>query len=845
MKKTKDKPPASAARLLAVMNRSEDRLTIQSDFAEIFEELTREQGRTKALHWYWTQVARSFPLFIVKGLYWRFVMLKNYIKITLRNIRRHKGYSFINIGGLAVGFACCLLIGIWILNELSFDSFHADVDRIYHVIAHTDYENVTVPTLLGPTLEEEFPEIVETARFHGFYGGTILSYRDKIFYEDRLRIADPSLFRIFTFPFIQGDAGTCLDDPYSIVISRSTAGKYFGTEDPMGKTLILNREQAFAVTGIFEDVPANSTLQFDMLVPMSYRIATAGDWYTRWNNYNPYTFAKLGPNVDVEELNRKIEDVIPAHGGDEGDKLSLLSFRERHFHFYADITLVYFFAATAIFILMIACFNFINLSTARSANRAKEIGMRKITGALRTQIVIQFLGESLLFTFMAVAGAFLLVALLLPSLSRLSSSTLTISYGTLLPLAAVLALVTGITAGLYPAFILSGFQPVKMLKGTLRSGSKNPRLRKFLVVIQFSLSILLIVSVLVVYQQLDFIRGKNIGYNRSQLVKIAMRGGSQQHYDELKRELMKNSRVLDMTATQASLPYLSWHQGGFHWEGKEPDKSIEVSHNTVNYDFVTTFQLDLVEGRDYSRDFVSDVETAFLVNEAMVKLMGLKTAAGAKLSQGDHSRTIIGVVKDFNFHTLNKGIEPLVLRLDPTTANNVYIRISPGPVSSTLDFIRETWERIAPDYPFAYRFVDEEFAEGYRSLERAGSLLKRFAILAVFISCLGLFGLVSFTAEQRTKEVGIRKVLGSSVAEIMVLLTREYTIRILWASLIACPMAYWLMNRWLKSFVFRTEIGWGVFIVAVAGTLTIAMLTVSFQAIKAARADPVDALHYE
>jgi putative ABC transport system permease protein len=260
---------------------------------------------------------------------------------------------------------------------------------------------------------------------------------------------------------------------------------------------------------------------------------------------------------------------------------------------------------------------------------------------------------------------------------------------------------------------------------------------------------------------------------------------------------------------------------------------------------VTTFQLDLVEGRDYSRDFVSDAETAFLVNEAMVKLMGLKTAAGAKLSQGDHSRTIIGVVKDFNFHTLNKGIEPLVLRLDPTTANNVYIRISPGPVSSTLDFIRETWERIAPDYPFAYRFVDEEFAEGYRSLERAGSLLKRFAILAVFISCLGLFGLVSFTAEQRTKEVGIRKVLGSSVAEIMVLLTREYTIRILWASLISCPLAYWLMNRWLKSFVFRTEIGWGVFIVAVAGTFTIAMLTVSFQAIKAARANPVDALHYE
>jgi len=844
MKGRRHAPPSAAAWILARIARKEDRPSILNDFSEIHEELAALRGPYKARRWYWVQVLRSLPPFFFNNLCWSSNMLGNYIKVALRNIRRHWGYSLINIAGLAVGFACCLLITLWVLDELSFDAFHKDVDRIYHVLDYSEFENASTPTLLGPTLKEEFPEIAEAVRFHYFFGGDMLAANDKIFYEDRIRIADSSFFEFFSFPFLEGDPRTALADPHSIVISRAAAEKYFPGEDALGKTMTLNREHEFTVRGVVENVPANSSLKFDMIVPMAFRIATAGAWYLEWNSLYPQTFVKLRPGSRSEELSRKIADVIPAHGGGK-DKIGLLPFRERRFHFFSDIAYVYIFSATAIFVLAIAWFNFINLATARSADRAKEIGMRKVSGAFRAHIISQFLGESLFLSAAAFCGALLLAALLLPSFNALTGKSLSLSNGPLMAVATLFALLTGLAAGVYPALFLSGFQPVKVIKGELKAGVKSSRLRKSLVVVQFSLSILLMIGVLVVHKQLGFARRVGTGYDRDNLVLLAMKGGSQPSYEALKRELLRNPRILGVTGMRVPLPYFSWRQDGFHWEGRDPSQPGELSTNMVNYDFINTFRIELLEGRDFSPDHPSDAASSCLINEELARLMGLQKAEGGELRQGDRSYKIIGVMKNFHFQTLSRRIEPLVLRLEPEVANSVGIRFLPGHAAAAIAEIKETWERLIPDYPFAFSFFDDALESAYSNTERTGKILNAFTVLAVIISCLGLFGLASFTAEQRTKEVGIRKVLGSSDGDIIALLTKEYLKCIAWANLAAWPVAYFIMHGWLEKFAYRAEIGAGPFLLAAAAAFFIALVTVGRQAVQAARANPMDALRYE
>jgi putative ABC transport system permease protein len=844
MKGKRDAPPSAAAWILARIARKEDRLSILDDFSEIHEELVAERGPGGARRWYWAQILRSLLPFVFNNFCWSFIMFRNYAKVALRNIRRHWGYSLINIAGLAVGFACCFLISLWVIDELSFDAFHKDVGRICHVLAYSEFENPITPTLLGPILQEEFPEIAEAVRFHYFFGGDMLAANDRVFYESGIRIADSTFFELFSFPFLKGNPQTALEDPHSIVISKATAEKYFPGEDPLGKTMTLNREHEFTVSGVIENVPANSTLQFDMIVPMAFRIATAGAWYLEWNSFYPQTFVKLRPGCRGEELNGKIADVIRAHGGGEV-KISLLPFRERRFHLYSDIAYVYIFSATAIFVLAIAWFNFINLATARSADRAKEIGMRKISGAFRTHILSQFLGESLFLSFAAFCGALLLTALLLPSFNALTGKGLAMSHGPLIPIGAFFALLTGLAAGVYPALFLSGFEPVKVIKGELRAGVKSSRLRKSLVVVQFSLSILLTIGVLVVHKQLGFARRVGTGYDRENLVLLAMKGGSKASYEALKRGLLENPRILGVTGMRVRLPYFSWRQDGFHWEGRDPGQPGELSTNMVNYDFIKTFRIELVEGRDFARDYPSDAASSCLINEELARLMGLQKAEGRELRQGDRSYRIIGVMKDFHFQTLSRRIEPLVLRLEPEVADIVGVRISPGSVSAAVADIKKTWERLIPDYPFAYSFFDDVLESGYNDTERTGTILNAFTFLAVIISCLGLFGLASFTAEQRTKEVGIRKVLGSSVPDIISLLTKEYLKCIAWANLAAWPVAYFIMHGWLRKFAYRAEIGIGPFLLSAAAAFAIAVVTVSRQAIVAARANPIDSLRYE
>jgi putative ABC transport system permease protein len=773
------------------------------------------------------------------------IMFKNFVLIALRNMRRHKGYSFINLSGLVVGFACCLLIAFWIHDELSTDAFHSDIDRTYHVLAHKDFEASTTPALLGPALKEEFPEIEDAVRLHQLFGGAVLTRGDRSFHENGLRSADPSFFSFFTFSFIKGDPRTALQDPHSIVISRASAEKYFAGEDPIGKTLTLNHEHEFTVTGVFENVPDNSTLRFDMVVPMAFLIATSGDWYLDWGNFFPTTFVKLRPGSLVEDVAAKIADVVPAHGGGRGVRLSLLPFRQRYFHFFSNIVYIYIFGGIALLVLVIAGLNFINLSTARSAGRAREIGVRKVSGATRAHLTFRFLGESILLSFIAVVGALLLATAILPFFSALTGRAPALSAWPWIPMALVFALFTGAAAGIYPAFVLSGFQPVRAIKGERAAGRGSQKLRRLLVVVQFLLTISLMIGAFVVHGQFGFIRTADIGYNKDHLVRIPMKAGSQRQFHALKNDLLGDERILAVTATQAGLPFLGWRQSGFSWTGSDRAQPTTVSFNMVNDDFLKTFQIELVEGRDFSREFPADAESGCIVNEAMLKLMGLKNAEGAELRQADRSYRIIGVVRNFHFHSLRNLIEPLVLRFNPETAGYAYVRISPGALRSGLDVIGQAWKQLIPGYPFDYSFMDDEYEIGYRSLKRAETLLNVFALLAVVLSGLGLFGLAAFTAEQRTKELGIRKVLGSGVSGIILLLTKEYMKYVAWAAALAWPLSYFIMRGWLEGFAYRVRLGFGVFILSAIAAFSIALFSVSFQAVRSAITNPVDALRHE
>jgi hypothetical protein len=607
----------------------------------------------------------------------------------------------------------------------------------------------------------------------------------------------------------------------------------------------MNQEHELTVSGVIDNKLNNSTLPFDMLMPMEFRVLTEGDWYTAWTNFFVYTFVKLREDTSPEALNAKIADVVKRYGGREDSVLALLPFGERYFFFYSEKSNIFVFLTVAAFILMIACFNFMNLSTARSAKRAKEIGMRKIVGAFRKHIIYQFLGESLFFSFTAVILALVLVALLLPLFNTLTGKEILLNQRFILPASIGLALFTGLAAGSYPALFLSAFQPVKVLKGKLKSGTKSSVLRKSLVVAQFTLSILLIIGMFVVYKQIDYFRGIGTGYNKDHIVSIPMGRGSEQSYQTIKNELLRDSQILGITGTAAALPYFFWHQGGFHWEGKDPNKEISLSFNAVDYDFVETLKMKIVDGRSFSREFASDESASYLVNEEMVKLIGKESVVGETLMHTVHPGSIIGVVENFHFQSYRNQIEPLILRLQPEVVDNLLIRIPPENVSSSLKLIEETWKRIIPGYPFEYSFLDDDFDRSFRAMERTGQILNSFAVLAVIISCLGLFGLASFAAEERTKEIGIRKVLGSSASGIVLLLTKDFSRCILYATLIAWPLGYFVMNSWLGNFAYRTKIGFSILIFSSTLTLTISLLTVSYQSIKAALANPVDSLRYE
>ncbi len=785
-------------------------------------------------------------------------MLKNYLKIALRNIRRQKGYSFINIAGLAIGMACCILILLWVQDELSYDRFHENAGDIYRVIQDikfADHDTTWAITQgpLGPSLKADFPEIINATRITG--RGFRLTYGDKSF-DEALRMADGSIFEMFTFPLVKGDPATALSDPHSIVITEEMAEKYFGEEDPLGKTIKADNQWDFQVTGILKKVPRNSHLQFDFLIPFIFGRELN---YTvdNWRNSQFRTYVQLKNGVPVQEVIQKISGYLYEKPTLEKDaKLNLQPLTRIHLYSnyefdsaHGDITYVTIFSIIAFFILFIACINFMNLATAKSGNRAKEVGMRKVAGAHKTDIVRQFYGESILLAFIALLVALTIVWLLLPTFNNLAAKELSMGVsGNIVVLLGLLGitLLTGVISGSYPALFLSAFQPVKILKGSLQSGSKGSVFRKILVVFQFALTILLIVCTIVVYNQLNYMRNMKLGYNKEYMIYKGMRGDVRAKFDSVKNELLQNPNILGVTASSSVPTYgYTFSNSLWRWEGQDPNEETLMRAVFVDLDYFKTFGMEIVEGRSYSKEFPTDATEAIMVNEEAVRVMGMESPIGKRLSIGDNNLKIIGVVKNYHFRSLRQEIDPLILICLPNQCGVLFARLKSENMPETIGYMENIWKEFAPGHPFNYRFLDEALDDLYRSEQRIGTILRYFSILAIFISCLGLFGLASFMAEQRTKEIGIRKVLGASVSNIVLLLSREFTKWVLLANIIAWPVAYYAMYKWLQSYAYSTNIALWSFILSGVIALVIATVAVSYQSIKAAVTNPADSLRYE
>jgi ABC-type antimicrobial peptide transport system permease subunit len=838
------------------------------DLEEAYAELVEESGLFRANTWLWVQIIKLCFGTIRTSIIWRCIMLKNYFKITFRITKQHKEYSFINIAGLALGIACCLLILFWVQDELSFDRFHENVDHLYRITEDLDFEGemlhiARTPSAVASALLEEIPEIVNSTIYLPA-PSLLVTHGENNFYESGIAFAGPSFFEMFTFPFIKGNQDSALEDVSSIVITADVAEKYFDREDPIDKTLRINNKQDFIIRGVLENVPGNSHLKFNFLLPFAALENMREDVGIRWrpvmDNWRVnfyFTYIQVAEHTDIDALDNKIVDFIKEHSSITTTTLHVQPIKRIHLHsdLVADvegngsIKHVYIFSIIAFFVLVIACINFMNLTTAYAAKRAKEVGMRKISGAKRGQIINQFLGESIFLSFFALILAVFIVLLFLPAFNSLSGKELSLdatnSVGILLILM-ITTVTTGILAGSYPAFFLSSFLPINILRGSGKSGPRKMASRRFLVVIQFAFSVFLIVATFVVHNQLHFIQNSHLGFDRDHVVSIRLRGETAQYFPSVKNELLKNPNILGVTAANQLPTHIIYSLGGANWEGKNPEDDVLFNFITVDYDFIQTLNLQVVEGRAFSKEYQSDRTTAFILNEKAAEFIGKESLVGESFSFFGRKGEIIGVVKNFHFDNFYNEIRPLVMLYESPSSDNFLIaKISGENISENLAFIEEAWNKTVPFYPFKLRFLDEEFNRQYQSEKRMGKLFNYFAFLSVFIASLGLFGLVSFMANQRTKEIGIRRVVGASIADIVRILTKEFALLVGIANVIAWPAAYYFMNKWLDNFVFRSHIQMWMFLSSAIIAFVIAFLSVSYKTIKAAKANPVDSLRYE
>jgi putative ABC transport system permease protein len=811
-------------------------------------------------------------------------MLKNYFRIAVRNLIKNKIFSFINIFGLAVGLSCCMLIAAFLFDELSFDKYPEHANQIYRIGLQikqnggvADYPQVDVA--VGAGIKNTFPEVLASTRINN-QGDAFVHYSDKQFKEQHIAFCDSNFLQLFSIPLIAGDDKTALIAPNSIVITKSFAKKYFGGEEALGKALTIGRT-AFKVTGIIDKVPDNSHFHYDAFISMtSNNYAVNGH---TWSNLGFYTYFLLNKDADAKKLEAKFPELItkyvaPEAGRDMGISLAEAQKTVNSWHFYlmpvtdihlhsntkyeldanGDIQYVYIFGALAVFILLLACVNFTNLSTASSAKRSREVGIRKVLGSVKDQLIFQFLTESVLLTCCAMLFALLFVYLLLPSFNHLSGKHISIlfflNYKALIAAVGLIFFV-GILAGIYPAFFLSSFETISVLKGaSSNTPAKRSGLRSGLVVFQFMISTALIIATIVVYQQLHFMQNKKLGYDKEQVLVLQDTYGLDSNQYAFKQKLLRDSRVVNATVSRdVPVGRGDGDMGGsqvYAKENKANENESEIHANffRVDYDYISTLGMKIIAGRNFSKDFHSDSSATVVINEAAVRDLGWKDNNSALnkiiISSGQHEYNVIGVVQDFNYASAKQKIAPVMMMLG-RNSGGIMVKVKTADIESFLADVKKDWNGYNARTPFAYYFLDDKFATLYAAEEKTGQIFTMFAVIAVLIASLGLFGLVAFTTEQRTKEIGIRKVLGASINQVLVLLSKEFLLLVCVAFIISIPVTWWAMYNWLNNFAYRINMSWWIFLAAGLLAVLIALMAISFLAIKAAVANPVKSLRTE
>jgi predicted permease len=785
-------------------------------------------------------------------------MIRHYLTMTFRTINRAKGYFLINLAGLTAGLTCTLLIFLWVRDELRMDKFHAKDARLFQVMEFQSYaDNImtttSTPGLLAETLKAEIPEI-EYAATTTWIDPNTLSVDEKNVKAKGYHVGS-DYFNILSFPLLQGNPDDVLADKYSIVISEDLAIRLFGSaEDVIGKTVVVQHDEAFRVSGVFGGTPANSSLQFDFVLNFE-QFKDDNQWVTYWGNNGPGTLVILREGSSPDDVTAKIKDFVKFREEQSNVELFLKPFSERYLHGkYVNgkpaggrIEYVRLFSVIAIFILLIACINFMNLATARASRKAKEVGIKKSVGAPRSSLVVQFMSESILTAFLALLIALLAVYLFLPEFNRITDKRMVFDLldPELMGWSALVVVLTGLLAGSYPALYLSRFRPAVVLKGEVKGSWEELLARRGLVVFQFLLAVVLIVSVLVIYRQIDFVQSKNLGYEKDNLIRFPIEGRLDSTRETFLDELRRIPGVIAASGLGHSLIGRNNNTSGLDWEGKDPEVRILFENMAVDYETLETLGVEVIEGRGYSREFVADT-SKIVFNEAGIRAMGLADPIGKTIRLWDeYDLQIIGVVKDFHFQSLHDAVNPLFFRLSPRNTWNVMVRIDGSSVKETLERISNFYAEYNPGFTLEHTFLDDEYARQYAAEQRVASLSWYFSGLAILISCLGLFGLAAFTAERRQKEIGIRKAMGASSPGIVLLLSGDFTRMVLISILVGLPLSYWLLGRWLERFAFHIELEAWFFIAAGGVALIIAWITVASQAFRAARVNPVDCLRDE
>ena len=855
----------------------------EGDLEEEYAEISGAQGRIRAWIWAWFEAVRSAPVFTVYYSRWSTAMLLHHLKTAFRNLKRKKTYSFINVTGLAIGLTVSVLILLYIKNELTYDHCHEKSRRVYRIVTALDvpnrhYETATTVGPIGPMLAESVPGVIDACRFR-YSGRVIISYEDHLIREEGFCYTDPSITDIFTLRVIEGNTETFLDAPFSLLLTQEMARRIFGSADPMGKLIKIDNQHEYAVTGIIERLPENSHFKFNMLASMATleRIGAPYEKPDQWFGFNFHSYIEVLENTNPEDVIEKAMALVHENTAQFAEqlgvtiKLSLQPMRRIHLHSHLEgeleppgnITMIRIFTTVALFILLIACINFMNLSTAQSVHRAREVGMRKVCGAFKRRLVWQFLGESILFCLISMVIAVLLILICLPVFNNLIEKNLayrplsdwTVTLGLL-----ALAVIVGFISGSYPAFFLSSHLPVEVLKTRARAGKPHVLFRNVLVNLQYIISIALIFSTLVIMRQLHYVRTRELGFDKERVAVIALSGQAAQKFQVFKTEVLRLPGV-EKASCSSNVPGWGRNETMFTFEGSESTKPLALPVTDVDEDYLKTMGIPLRFGRPFSSEYGGDQSGAMIVNQSLVQTAGWENPIGKQIFMTEINEaqeiiqvpySIIGVVNDFHFESLHTPIRPHLMRmlslrdeiLD-STPGRLSVKIRAGQIPETLDGIRDIWASIEPARPFTYRFMDEVFTQHFAAEQRLSRIFLAFTGLAILIACLGLFGLACFTAEQRTKEIGIRKTLGASIPGVIALLSKEFTKWVFLANVAALPLAAFAMKKWLESFAYRIDLAAWIFVVSGAIALFIAWLTVSMQTLRAATANPVDTLRYE